>query len=347
MIAVSSLSVAANELRTLLYTEIVGLGVDQIKIGHPKDTFEYMEKHDDKNYLNLFFYNVQYDGYPADGLSDDPFFVRLYCLITPVGSTKGNPSAGENVLRLVGEVMRVLHEQPLISVNDINSKEIAQLQIIPHPLNLDNLNHVWSTQGETAYRLSVAYEMALAPTPLSVAVERSPLVAETGTRVEGNAEPEQLPEDGFGIETSAPVVPRVFVDGRKPDWAPHISFLDIATGSLNYTLLIPMSPSLASGLQLIVIIAGKTSEEVQLIWETWNPNDGAWEKTGAVQNEMINTNTIDPDDIDPSLAVDVELPIQDIGQAVVYAERQWIRPDGAEMSLRSNPFLVTVYEAVP
>ena len=343
MVAVSSLSVAANELRSVLHREIVGLAVDHIKIGHPEDTFDGMKP--GVNYLNLFFYDVQYDGYPSDGSSEDPFYVRLHCLITAVSAKTSQPSSGENDLRLVGEVMRVLHEQPVISVNGGNNGEIAQLQIVPHPLSLDNLNHIWSTQGDTAYRLSVAYEMALAPVPLAEAVERSSLVGETGTRVQGDMDGEPLPDGGFGIETSAPVVPKITLDVRKPDWVPHICFLDSSSGTLNYTLLIPVSASLASGLQLKVLVAGKLSEQVDLVWETWNPSDGAWERSGSSQDHTIDTDTIDPENFDPSLAADIDLPILDKGQATLYAERVWERPDGSTVTLRSNPLLVTVFEA--
>lgn len=345
MVVVSSLSVAANELRALLQKEIAGLGVDQIRIGHPKDTFDDMKK--DKNYLNLFFYNVQYDGYPSDGLSEDPFYVRLYCLITAVGAKNGNPSAGENDLRLVGEVMRVLHEQPMISVNDGNNDEIAQLQIVPHQLDLDKLNHVWSTQGDTAYRLSIAYEMALAPVPLAEAIERSPRVGETGTRVRDDMDRELLPDGGFGIETSAPVVPKVTVDVRKPDWSPHICFVDEANSNLAYTLLMPKSQLPPSDLlPLKVVVAGKPSNQVELVWESWNPSTG-WNKAGSSQNETIETDTIDPENFDPRLAADINLPIEDKGQATLYVERAWERPDGSTVTLRSNPLLVTVYEAGP
>ena len=103
------------------------------------------------------------------------------------------PARAKNDLRLIGEVMRILHEQPVISVSNGTNGEIAQLQIVPHPLNLDNLNHIWSTQGDTAYRLSVAYEMALAPIPLTEAVERSSLVGEIRTR----GRPLSMPR-GFG-----------------------------------------------------------------------------------------------------------------------------------------------------
>ncbi len=345
MIAIGSLSVAANKLRSLLQQEIADLDVDQIRIGHPKDTFDDMKK--DKNYLNLFFYNVQYDGYPADGLSVDPFYVRLYCLITAVGAKKGNPSPGENDLRLIGEVMRVLHEQPVVAVDSAGNGEIAQLEIVPYSLSLDELNHIWSTQGDTAYRLSVAYEMALAPIPLTVALHRSSLVGETGSMARATLAPGALPETGFAVTSFAPIVPRVSVDLGQADWAASICFLDVSTGILNYTLLIPMSSSIAAGLVLKVLLAGRPSEQVDLVWEIWDPDVGSWQRSSASQTETIGIDTIDPNHIDPASALDIELPIKSRGQASLYAERQWQRPDGKTLTLRSNPLLVTVIEAAP
>jgi len=344
MVVVSSLSVAANELRALLQKEIGNddLPIGQIKIGHPKDMFADIEENN--IYLNLFVYNVQYDGYPSDGLSEDPFYVRLYCLITAVSGKNINPSPGENDLRLIGEVMRILHEHPIISVDVGDNGEIAQLQIVPHTLNLDNLNHIWSTQGDTAYRLSVAYEMALAPIPLTEAVERSSRVGEIGTRVRSNMDRELLPDDGFGIQTSTPVVPRVTVDVRKPDWSPHICFFDEANSNLAYTLLVPKSQLPAPGLlPLKVLVAGSPTTQVELVWESWKSSTG-WKKSGSSQNESINTETIDPENFDSGLAADIDLPIQDNGQATLYAERAWERPDGSTVTLRSNPLLVTVYK---
>ena len=352
MLPVSAMSDAANKIRSLLVDQIDDLdNAGQIAIGHPDDTFKLLERAKDKNHLNLFFYNVSYDGYPADGLSEDPFYVRLHCLITAVGADKpsSTTSPGENDLRLIGEVMRVLHEQPVISVDGGNNVEIAQLQIVPHPLNLDSLNHIWSTQGDTAYRLSVAYELALAPIPPAEAVERSSLVGEAGTGVQGDMDRKLLPDDGFGIETSAPVVPKVTVDVRKPDWSPHICFVDEANSNLAYTLLMPKSQLPTSGfLQLKVFVAGKPSKQVEFVWESWNPAIG-WEKSGSSQNETIETDAIDPDNFfdpfNPNLALGINLPIQDKGQATLYAERAWQRPDGSTVTLRSNPLLVTVHEA--
>jgi hypothetical protein len=272
MVAISSLSVAANELRTLLQQEIAGLDVDQIRIGHPKDTFDDMKK--DKNHLNLFFYNVQYDGYPSDGLSEDPFYVRLYCLITAVGAKKGSPSPGENDLRLVGEVMRVLHEHSVISVDGGNNGEIAQLQIVPHPLNLDNLNHIWSTQGDTAYRLSVAYEMALPPIPLAEAVERSSLVGEIGTRVQGDMDREPLPAGGFGITASGPIVPGIKVDASRSNWTPHVCFVYL--NACTYTLAFKKGSQALMDFLPRIWVAADANARIDLVWEKWQ-SDSGWQ----------------------------------------------------------------------
>ena len=150
MLPASSLSRAAYGLRELLMTHIDEVDViDRIKIGHPGDTIKDLEDFDE-NCLNLFFYDVNHDGYPSDGTSENPFYVRLHCLITAIGHKSKEPeeagssserdvSSGENELRLIGEVMRILHEQPVLAVDDDDHNEIAQLQIVPHAMNLDAL----------------------------------------------------------------------------------------------------------------------------------------------------------------------------------------------------------------
>ena len=71
-----------------------------------------------------------------------------------------------------------LRLEPLLSIGDALGNEIALLQVVPQGMNLDNLNHIWSTQTDISYRLSVAYEMALAPVPHAMPVEAAPLVGD-------------------------------------------------------------------------------------------------------------------------------------------------------------------------
>ncbi len=350
MVEVSSLSFAANELRALLYEEILGLEADQIKIGHPKDTFEVMDK--SKNNLNLFFYNVQYDGYPSDGLSEDPFYVRLYCLITPVGMKTANLSPGENDLRLVGEVMRVLHEQPMILVNDGDKNEIAQLQIVPHPLNLDNLNHIWSTQGDTAYRLSVAYEMALAPIPRAEAVDRSSLVGDPGMVCWG-AMTHPPGKEKDGLISLKPMVEYLETDTDREDWMPHICFIEKINAShkeLHYVFRVE------GGLnkEMDVLIAGRNNGKVKFVWNVWRRKadnsivawkedipDSALPVEKGIKNNLgpsnpFFPNRIDPGNIDSRRIVKVKLP-DDIKesdtktwQAMLYAIHEWNHEEPAD-----------------
>ena len=69
MLATTSLSVAANTLRSYLADNIADL--DGIFISHPKEAADQANS-EGKQYLNLFFYLIEHGGYPADGRSDDP-----------------------------------------------------------------------------------------------------------------------------------------------------------------------------------------------------------------------------------------------------------------------------------
>ena len=120
MIPVSSMSVTARYLRQILADNITDVNVNNIYISNPKD----LSVDTTEQCLNLFFYRVDYSGYPADGTPDNPFYVKMFCLITALGAdtTEGEGenqetiTAGENDLRLIGEVIHVLHENPIIQL---------------------------------------------------------------------------------------------------------------------------------------------------------------------------------------------------------------------------------------
>ncbi len=369
---VNAISIAANKLRMLLLSEISDLStISQISIGQPKGTFE---DEVDKNQLNLFFYNVSYEGYPADGLNEDPFYVKLYCLITAVGAkgVAGSPSAGENDLRLIGEVMRVLHQQPVISVDNGNNVEIAQLQIVPHKLNLDNLNHIWSTQGNKPYRLSVAYEMALAPIPLAVAVERSPLLGEPQIVVWGAMK--RSPEKELdGLVSQKPLVKYLEIDTDRKDWKPHICLFKNIQPSresekLHYVFKVEADFDGNFDGEMKILIAGKNNGKVKLVWNIWRRKENdtvvPWKEdipdsVGPVEKEIINKqgptvpffpNRIDPSDIDLQRIFNVKLPGDILGsdkgkwQAVLHAIHEWKHKDPANKDvttlIKSNSILL-------
>lgn len=350
MLPVSAISDAANKLRFLLSNAIDTLSDSEIRIGHPKDTFVGMKP--EKNHLNLFFYNVLYDGYPADGLSSNPLYIRLHCLITAVGAkSNGSPSAGENDLRLIGEVMRVLHEQPFVALDGGTTNTVARLEIVPQPLSLDNLNHIWSTQGDTAYRLSVAYEMALAPVPLARELDASPRTGDPHVLSWGEMT-RDTKEEQVGLVSGRPEVSFLEIDTTPEDWVPHICLVEKKNSTpkiLHYVFKITGNPTTPQE----VLIAGKDRGKVKLFWSVWrrktNNSTVAWKEDIAdvetpqikeIKNPSGSTapfhpNRIDPDDIDTRRIFKVRLPA-DIGstdtktwQAMLHAVHEWSHEDPA------------------
>lgn len=356
MLPIGSLSEAAYGLRQLLVTRISDFESDigRIRIGHPGTNLKDLEQ-SGENGLNLFFYQVDYDGYPSDGTADCPFYVRLYCLITAVcreikktdpDNTSGRDiGKGENELRLIGEVMRVLHQQPVFSLLDSENGEIATLQIVPYKITLDNLNHIWATQGsETPYRLSAAYEMSLAPVPYALPTSSSPLVGDPGMLSWG-AMVRRAGKEKDGLNILKPMVDYLEIDTSPADWMPHLALVEKfgePGATLHYVFKVVGSPAA----ELAVLIAGEEGEALSLFWNVWRRRKSdnsivAWREDladaqspvvvieGDTSGDPFFANRIDPQAIDPRQVRKVKLPT-DIGdsdtktwQATLYAVRSW------------------------
>ncbi|TKB25866.1 DUF4255 domain-containing protein [Desulfopila sp. IMCC35006] len=369
MLPPSALSTAAYSLRKLFLQNIDELSdINCIRIGHPADNIKDLDEAEE-NCLNLFFYNVNYDGYPADGSNDDPFYVRLHCLITAFGYKSKEPespgstserdvSKGENELRLIGEVMRILHQQPLLPVADSAGNEVAVLQVIPHTMSLDNLNHIWSTQTDISYRLSVAYEMALAPVPQAVAVQRSPLVGDS-RMVSWGAMSRGPGHEQDGLIRLQPPVEYVEVDTDVSGWMPHICYLETPADSsrkLHYVFKLEGDLSAA----LDILIAGKAGGQVKLLWSVWHKKTDngivAWkediadlesptEKTISNATDVFSPGTIDPDNIHNNSIFHVRLPVEinasdtKTWQALLHAVHEWVYVDPFDSSRTITTFI--------
>ncbi len=363
MLPASSLSSAAHGLRNLFLDNIADISaLDNIRIGHPADNVKELVDLDD-HCLNLFFYDVAYDGYPADGSSDNPFFVRLHCLITavsfqttepesPGSSSERDVSKGENELRLIGEVMRILHQQPLLSISDPAGQPVAMLQVVPNALNLDNLNHIWSTQNDISYRLSVAYEMALAPVPYSLAVDPVPLVGDSRMVVWG-AMSRAPGSEREGEISLKPQVEYLQVDTSVDSWIPHICAVQTLPDSskqLHYVFRLEGDLNAA----VDILIAGKSGGTVKLLWNVWlKKTDNsivAWKEaiadTKTPLDKVINAATtgFDPATVDPAnihnqslfqvlLPDDVKAVNTKTWQAVLYAVQEWTHADPIDPTL--------------
>ena len=291
--------------------------------------------------VNLFFYRLEPWDFDADALPGETGWLRLHCLITAFGVSEDNVSEGENDLRLLGEVVRLFHEAPVMAVGDVDGETVG-LQVVLQPLTSDEINHLWSTQGDVAYRTSVAYEMAVAPVVPKTPARGSPLVGSVTSEVH---EAMRVIDGGLtGLTYAPPAVP-VAIDAELEAWAPHICF--VHEGTCAYTLAFALGSDALAAFQPAVVIVGDPGSDVTLQWDEWRADTG-WASAADPQDATATVPSLTPGLVGTLTTTDVALPTDDVpGQVVLYAQRTYSRAvDGAALTVRSNPLLVTLYETV-
>lgn len=291
---------------------------------------------DTEHRLNLFFHRFEPMGLGSHELPNQTFWIRIYCIITAFAVDEDRISAGESDLRLIGEVLRLFHETPVLAPIDVGG-EVMQAQMVLQPLGLDQIQQLWQTQSEVAYRPSLAYEVALVPIVPKVPAIGGPLVGAIGAQVRA-----RLTREPSTVTPHPPTLRPRAIDTDTLDWAPQIAF--VTSSGLTESLSVALgSPELAA-LQLSVVIAGAVGAPVILSWEIWDPVAG-WRPGGTDQPATVGVTRL-PDD--GATGVTVELPsTTTAGQAVLYAARAVTRRDGGQITVRSNPLLVTLFEGAP
>ena len=167
----TSLAKICNSLREYIDTlgeETTPAGWDvSVSIGAPGINISSMNN---KNTINLFFYRFEPSGFDADALPGDIQYVRVMCFITAFGVDEDTNdddlidlTAGFNELRMLSQVMRLFQENPVLLMEGDDEGELWHTQFIHRPLADEQINQIWSSQGDTVYRPSLAYEIALAP----------------------------------------------------------------------------------------------------------------------------------------------------------------------------------------
>jgi hypothetical protein len=334
-LADSSLSRACRSIADFLSTGLDGAQNSiTLTVGNPHDAAELTSG---GHRLNLFFYRVEPEGFGPSPAPDQPWRMRLHCLITAFATEEDNVGAGELDLRLLGETMRLLHEQPVLGPVPVDGETI-RLHAIFRPLTIEELNNLWATQSETSLRPSVSYEFALAPiVPVHPAIE-GPRVGAIGIAVAPSTAPAAVEPD-----LSDPDVSPVTVDAARGDWAPHLAW--VSGHRAAYALTLP-EPAAGGHPTAPVAIAGVPGEPVELRWETWSRSAG-WTPGPVVAATAIATH-LDPEHADAHVPLQVDVPaLQAPAQAALHATRPYQRPDGSTVNVHSILILLTFLEAGP
>jgi hypothetical protein len=314
-----------------------------IVIGQPHGAVEQQKNNADKDHLCVFFYRMGYSGFPVDAGSGDPLYLQAFCMITALGGNAGpdGPSPGDSELKLIGAVAEYFHQKPVLKLKDEKGTLQSQIQIVPIQLSLDDINHLWATQNNTPYRLSLSYELAMLPVPLKARAESGPKVKAIAldTYSELNPSVEEREERRRGRRFFSPQVPIVQVDTARLDWVPHICILD--NGEPTYTLDGNAPPA-----QITLVLLGDPGTDMLLTWEIWNPDAPTgtprWHTVEGQQSyQPAYTSLLEAMTARSSVQVAVH-GTNVKGQALLRATRSFTREGQAPRTLSSNPVLITI-----
>ncbi len=340
------------------------------------------------NTLNLFFYRFEPFTFDTSARPGDVQWIKMFCVITAVGidedvdnDTNVDFSAGINELRMLSQVMRLFQEQPVMMIDGDNPGEVWHTQFIPHPLADEQINQIWSTQGETVYRPSLVYEITLAPVEPLVPTTQAARVASVGSFADSNMANRNRPWPA-GRETLYPTVPSVRVDSSNPQWAPAMVLVTGAAGDREASLALNLEVPVAGGLgdfsglpQLDIWIAGDTalSGDLTLVGQLLqNPDaersSGQWLDIDPVLSLSADAIALDVENLPPPAGTGFSLNLShwtdldnsnNSWQLQLFVERhiryqadtgEWADlPHAAEdgMRIRSNPLLITVTRGTP
>jgi hypothetical protein len=335
----SALSIACTSVRDFLTANLQPGGATVLAvIGAPVDALPANAQAGD-HFVNLFFYRIEPSGFYPDTRPMDPWRIRLHCLVTAFATTEDNIPSGELDLRILGDVIRVFHESPVLGPFDIAGEQTI-LQAVMIPISNEELHNVWSTQGDVTYRTSVCYEFALAPIVPSQPRRQSVPVEMIDWQIRADVDQREAPFDAAsGVRFLPPVRART-VNILPADWQPAICF--VQAGACVASLAFLATDPALGGFSARVWVAGDTSGDVTLKWERWDT--GGW--TGVPPELPVQPITagIDPDHPPPPASLaSIGLPDTGLpGFWILFAERAFELPPGRPVTVRSNPLLLEV-----
>lgn len=305
----------------------------------------------DNHRVNLFFYRFEPSAFDADVRPDQVWRLRVYCLITVIGIDEDGRLAGENELRLLGELLRLLRRRPVFDAGVVAGEQV-QLQLLFNAIGEEQINQLWSTQGDTHYHPSLGYEMAVIPVVPAEAYVEPPLVGGLGSQAFSS---QQQRFAAFSGRVQGPAVPFRQVDIDNPAWAAELCW--VRGGQCALTLSLDVDSSEFAGFVPSVWVAGDPTDGVELLWEVWDAGAG-WRRSGDPQTVTPFTTAIDPEHVPTAITsvfpIELSLPLTLPSgafaiQLMLYARRRPVLVPGPGQSqpplVRSNPLLISLYRS--
>ncbi len=140
--------------------------------------------------VTIFVYRVSPDHAAMVATPNSAMAMRIHVLVTAfckVSPVQGE-APGSEELRIISHILRLFHEKPMLGpVRIREAVPVGPLvQLLAHdihveaqlkPLDMEELNHIWTTQAQTPYRTSLVFELVHAfVTPAQPSDEGPPVL---------------------------------------------------------------------------------------------------------------------------------------------------------------------------
>ena len=189
--------------------------------------------------INMFLYKVEENSFlknkdwevsasDPSRITPPPLSLNLYYLMTPHAVNDiqtGNTSSHE----ILGDAMRVLHQFPAIPSEHLAaglSDAREQIKIMQIPVDMDEISKIWSTFN-TAYRLSVAYEVAVVQLDLAEDAAQDMPTRISAVGVPDVSSPMSIPMVTSISPTSGPIATIITISGENlSGWKAYVDIGD-------------------------------------------------------------------------------------------------------------------------
>jgi hypothetical protein len=242
--------------------------------------------------ITIWVYRLELDNTAFFATPDSAQALRLHTLFTAycaAGATS-DESAGTFELRILSHIIRLFLEEPELGpIRIVNALPVGpaaglimsdlMVEARPRSLDVEDMNHIWTTQGEAPFRTSIAYTFSFGVvTPSRPGDEGPPVLT---------AVLEDPLDPGAGAVGARPEMP---AEAGEPVVALGVLALQIGTAGAPH--LVPeITFTAGAGDQVLSVVAVTEAEETLVLsLEEWDGGSGAWtDATGRLSGTALTS----------------------------------------------------------
>lgn len=269
--------------------------------------------------VTVWVYSIEFENTGLLVAPDSAQALRLNTLFTAYCTAGATPqeSGGTFELRILSHIIRLFMEEPEFGpVRITNALPVGpaadlitsdlMIEARPRSIDVEDTNHIWSTQGDTPQRTSVAYSISFAVVTPSLPGNEGPSVIQAFLEDPLAADPQEV-----GVRPQMP--------GPMPEPRVALGVLALQIGTPASPHLVP-EISLTAGAgdhDLAVVAISEAEETLELNLETWDGASGGWLDATARLSDTALTSIVRSSLLEGAMIAPTNVTLSDDGASAL------------------------------